>query len=113
MNTRELDRYKKLLLEKQEEMTSAVSDNKGPIPPAGGSEGDFMDRANADLEAGLQIRLKRTDGRLMRAIEEALVRIEQGNFGVCKECGQPISKARLEAVPWTRQCRECKERAGG
>jgi RNA polymerase-binding transcription factor DksA len=39
-----------------------------------------------------------------------LVRIRQGRFGVCEVCEQAISKARLEAVPWTRHCRECKER---
>jgi RNA polymerase-binding transcription factor DksA len=32
---------------------------------------------------------------------------------VCETCQQPISKARLEAVPWTRHCRDCKERAQG
>jgi DnaK suppressor protein len=70
----------------------------------------MIDQANADAEAELQIRLHRTDGRLTRAIEEALTRIQQGKYGVCEVCKRPISKARLEAVPWTRLCRECKER---
>jgi RNA polymerase-binding protein DksA len=69
--------------------------------------GDLIDHANADAE--LQIRLHETDSQLLRAIEEALVRIRQGTFGVCQVCNQPISKARLEAVPWTRLCLECKE----
>ncbi len=56
------------------------------------------------------LRLHRSDARLVRAIEEALTRIRQGTFGVCKACGQRISKARLEAVPWTHLCRACKER---
>ena len=46
---------------------------------------------------------------LLRAIEEALARIKQGTFGVCQICKLPVSKARLEVVPWTRLCRECKE----
>jgi DksA/TraR C4-type zinc finger protein len=50
-----------------------------------------------------------TDGRLLRAIEEALIRIRRGTFGVCEACKSPISDARLEAVPWTHLCRECKE----
>jgi DnaK suppressor protein len=41
---------------------------------------------------------------LRRDQEEALGRIRQGTFGVCQVCKQPISKARLEAVPWTRLC---------
>ena len=58
----------------------------------------------------MHIRLKETDGKLLRAIEDALTRIQQERFGICGECGQPISKARLEAVPWTRRCKDCKER---
>jgi DnaK suppressor protein len=80
------------------------------VPAAGGLQGDVFDQANADAEAELQIRLHRTDGRLLRAIQEALARIRQGTYGVCVVCKQPISKARLEAVPWTCLCRECKER---
>jgi DnaK suppressor protein len=45
----------------------------------------------------------------MRAIEDAVARINRGSFGICEVCKQPISKARLEAVPWTRVCRDCKE----
>jgi DnaK suppressor protein len=73
-------------------------------------EGDLIDQANADAEAELQIRLHQTEGRLLRAIEEALARVRDGTYGVCGVCKQPISKARLEVVPWTRHCRECKER---
>jgi DnaK suppressor protein len=80
------------------------------MPVAGGWRGDLMDQANAETEAELQASLRRTDGRLLRAIEDALMRIRQGTYGTCESCRNPISKARLEAVPWTRLCRECKER---
>lgn len=79
------------------------------VPAAGGLERVLIDQANADAEAELQIRLHQTDGRLLRAIEEALGRIRHGTFGACQVCKQQISKARLEAVPWTHLCRECKE----
>ncbi len=110
MNARELDRYKRLLLEKQRELLAANGEAATRIPAAGGPQGDLIDQANADFEAELQIRLHQTDDRLLRAIEEALTRIRDGTFGVCAACGQGISKARLEAVPWARHCRECKER---
>jgi len=74
----------------------------------GGLQGDLKDEANAEAE--LQIRLHRTDGRLLRAIEEALGRIRQGTYGICGVCNQPISRARLKAVPWTHHCRDCKSR---
>jgi DnaK suppressor protein len=71
--------------------------------------GDRADQANADAEAEMHIRLHQTDARLLWAIEDALARISQDRFGVCEVCKLPISKARLEAVPWTRLCRDCKE----
>ncbi len=109
-SARDLRRYKELLLEKQRELSSVQGDAAARVPAAGVLEGDLIDQANADAEAELQIRLHQTDARLLRAIEEALARIKQRTFGVCRVCKQPVSKARLEAVPWTRLCRECKER---
>ena len=110
MGPGDLQRYKRLLLEKRGDFSSAQGDAGARVPAAGGWEGDVIDQANADAEAELQISLHQTDGRLLRAIEEALARIRQGTFGLCEVCKQPISKARLEAVPWTRLCRDCKER---
>ena len=109
MSSADLQRYKKLLLEKQRELLSAQDDVGAQMPAAGGLEGDLIDQANADAEAEIQIQLHQTDSRLLRAIEEALGRIRQGTFGVCQVCKRHISKARLEAVPWTSLCRECKE----
>ena len=110
MNPSDLQRYRRLLLEKQTELSSAQSDHLASVPAAGGWKGDVVDQANADAEAELQIHLHKSDGRLLKAIEEALARMRQGTYGVCVACREPISKARLEAVPWTHLCRECKER---
>ena len=112
MNARDLGRYKRMLLEKHQELVSLATEAKAPIPAAGIVQGDLIDQANADSEAELEIRLRRTDGRVQRAIEEALTRLRDGTFGACQQCGQRISKARLEAVPWTRLCRDCKEHQG-
>ena len=109
-SARDLQRYERLLVEKRRELSSTLGEAQSRVPAAVGWEGDVIDQANADAEAELQIRLHQTDAPLLRAIEEALARIKLGTFGVCQECKQPVSKARLEAVPWTRLCRECKER---
>jgi len=108
MRTKELQRYKRLLVEKRQELQTASTG--AVIPAAGRVEGDPVDQATADAEAELEIQLHRTDGRLLRAIEEALGRINHRAYGVCESCQRPIAKARLEAVPWTRHCRACKER---
>ncbi len=110
MGPEDLQRYHSLLLKKRHELSSALGEAHSKVPAAGSLQGDMIDQANADAEAEVQIRLHRTDGRLARAIEEALARIKHGTYGVCEVCKRPISEARLEAVPWTHLCRECKER---
>lgn len=91
MGPADLRQYHRLLLKKQRELSTALGEAHSRVPAAGGLQGDMIDQANADAEAELQIRLHRTDGRLARAIEEALARIKQGTYGVCEVCKQSIS----------------------
>jgi DnaK suppressor protein len=109
MNARDLNRYKELLLAKRRELTTARAGTESPAPSSSGDKGDLVDHAAAAQEAELQVRLRATDSKLLRAIDEALGRIEHNTFGVCQACRKPISAARLDAVPWSRLCRECKE----
>ena len=109
MDTNDLLRYKNLLLSKRQEVSNGKSLAES-IPTASDYRGDPVDVAASQTDAATQMRLHQTDGKLLRAIDDALTRIRQQEFGICEECGQPISKARLEAVPWTRWCRDCKER---
>ena len=109
MDTHELLRYKKLLLSKRQELTNGKS-LADSIPTASDYRGDPVDVAASQTDAATQMRLHQTDGKLLRAIDDALTRVRQESFGVCEECGEPISKARLEAVPWIRHCKEWKER---
>jgi DnaK suppressor protein len=109
MNKIDLLRYKNLLLSKRQELSTGKS-LVDLISTAGEVRGDPVDMAASETDAATQIRLQQTDGKLLRAIEDAFTRIRHEEFGICGECGQPISKARLEAVPWTRWCKDCKER---
>ena len=49
------------------------------------------------------------DVMLLREIQEALGRIDDGSYGLCLECDEEISKKRLEAIPWARHCITCQE----
>jgi len=109
MNEGDLLHYKNLLLAKRQELSNGKN-LAGPIPAVGDPGGDPVDMAASETSTSVKVRLKQTDSKLSRAIEDALARIRRERFGVCEECGQPISKARLEAVPWTRWCKVCKER---
>lgn len=109
MDAKSLGRYKRLLEEKRRELLAGRKAEEPPAPGSGHVKGDLVDQAAVETEAKLQIRLRETESHLLRAIEEALARIEQGAFGTCQVCKNPISSARLDAVPWTRQCLTCKQ----
>jgi len=109
MTRSDLQRYKQFLIVKLDELSARPVDAAFRTPGAGGPMGDFADQANADAEAELHIQVHRSDAHLLRAIEDALARIRQGRNGECEACKLPISRPRLEAVPWTRLCRDCKE----
>jgi DnaK suppressor protein len=75
-------------------------------------QGDMADQASGNNEVHIQLKLKQTDAKILQAIEEALGRIEKGTYGICRDCGEPIAEARLNAIPWTRVCIVCKEKQG-
>jgi len=64
---------------------------------------DAMEREKAFLFVS-------AEGRREREIVEALQRIYDGTYGVCENCGNPIARARLEAVPYVRLCVSCKQK---
>lgn len=109
MDAKTLARYKKLLEEKRQEILAARKEDEAPAPGSGHVKGDLVDQATVETEAKLRIKLRETESHLMRAIEDALARVEQKTFGTCQVCKNPIGEARLNAVPWTRQCLACKE----
>ena len=73
-------------------------------------QGDMADQASGNNEVLIQLKLKQTDAKILQAIEEALLRLDKGSYGVCRDCGEPIAEARLRAIPWTRVCITCKEK---
>jgi len=104
--------YKDALLRKRSEILSAGAGAK-PIQSTEGQssrQGDLADQATGNNEVHIQLKLKQTDAKILQAIEEALWRIEQGTYGVCRDCGEPVAAARLKAIPWTRVCITCKEK---
>jgi DnaK suppressor protein len=73
-------------------------------------QGDLADQASGSNEVHIALKLKQTDAKILAAIEEALYRMEKGTYGVCRDCGEAIAPARLNAIPWTRVCITCKEK---
>jgi hypothetical protein len=76
VNATDLQRYKRLLLAKRDELSGSHADASFLAAGAGGPMGDLADQANADADADLHIRLHQSDAHLLRAIEDALARID-------------------------------------
>ncbi len=102
--------YKKALLSKRGEI---IAEGGGKQIDASMEtntrQGDLADQATGTNEVHIQLKVKQTDAKILQAIEEALWRMEQGTYGICRDCGEPIAPARLNAIPWTRVCITCKE----
>lgn len=70
---------------------------------------DEMDLASSEYLQSFTFRLRGRERMLLDKIQKALVKIEEGEFGTCDECGEQISAKRLEARPETTLCIRCKE----
>ena len=107
MHSIEVKKYKDILEKKREELLAAAP-ARTPATEPGSKSGDWIDQSSQESDLHVRLALKQTDFKLLRAIEEAILRIDQGTYGVCVDCENEIAPARLEAVPWTRVCIDCK-----
>ena len=109
MSSLKVKKYRDLLEKKRDELLTAAP-VRTPAAEPGSQSGDWIDQSSQESDLHVRLALKQTDTKLLRAIEEAIHRIEQGSYGICMECENEIAPARLESVPWTRVCIDCKAR---
>lgn len=69
---------------------------------------DMGDQATAEIDRNFMLRLRSREQKLLKKIENAIERIENGTFGICDTCGMEIDIRRLEARPVTTLCIDCK-----
>lgn len=117
MKKSEMKKYKKLLLDKKIALSGDMDDImkshiNTTIKEATGDLSSYSyhmaDQGTDAMEREMAFMFASKSGRLIYHIDEALRRMEDGNYGACFICKKPISKARLEAVPHARLCIECK-----
>jgi DnaK suppressor protein len=107
MHPPDVKKYKDILEKKKDELLASAP-ARTPATEPGSKSGDWIDQSSQENDVHVRLALKQTDTKLLRAIEEAIHRIDQGTYGICMECENEIAPARLEAVPWTRVCIDCK-----
>ena len=69
---------------------------------------DMGDQASAEIDRSFMLRLRGREQRLLKKIDAAIDKIDNGTFGVCEACGEEINIKRLEARPVTNMCIFCK-----
>jgi RNA polymerase-binding protein DksA len=102
----ERGRVKEALDYIHEENRGQLEDDREEIP----SDNHPGDMATSTFDRELDATLEGNEERLLEAIDAALQRIEDGTYGICTKCGEAIPEERLEALPWTTRCIDCKRR---
>jgi len=69
---------------------------------------DPTDQASVETDRNFDLRIKDRERKLIRKIDQAILRIKEGEFGMCESCGGDISVKRLQARPVTTLCIDCK-----
>src|SRR5437868_477804 len=110
MNQKEMKRFKKML---EDSKVALLQSAKKTLMEESNFDTDDLpdeiDLASSEYAQSMVFRLRDREKFLLKKIEKALSRIEDGTFGVCERCEEPISAKRLEARPVTTLCIRCKE----
>jgi DnaK suppressor protein len=110
VDARHLQEFRSLLLERRRQIFEKAKEvKKGDDGVSPDDLLDSMDLATSVTTQTLNMQFQDRERTLLLEIDEALRRIEAGEFGVCEECDEEIGMGRLRAQPWTRLCVRCKE----
>lgn len=110
MKKTELKRFKQILEEKRESVINRAQETREEDMTLDTDDlPDEMDLASSEYIQSFTFRLRGRDRVFLQKIDKALKKIEDGSFGMCEECSEPISTKRLEARPETTLCIRCKE----
>ena len=104
---KELDQYKQILIKKRTELAGDIEHMEGAaLKDTSGSLSHLPQHAAEQgsdaYDQSLSLDIAGVDRKLIKEIDDALQRIADHSFGICEMTGKPITKERLEELPWTR-----------
>lgn len=91
---------RELLIAKLRGTNLSIDDSETPDP---------VDLAVKNYSKNVMMAVSENDSRQLVLINEALVRLDDDEYGLCQNCEQEINPIRLNAVPWARYCLKCQE----
>src|ERR671921_2033760 len=111
MDEKKVDHYRTLLLEQLRQQTEAARGNQNDaLEFAANDDGvkDVADQWVKDVNQEIEYRLSERASQTVADIDQALMRIDEGSYGVCGRCGKDIPERRLDALPTARYDAECQ-----
>jgi len=106
---------KKMLIERQIELQAEVQGKMRDVRAegAGGTKQnevfDAVESSEADIQDDIEFALISMKSETLSKINDALLRLENGDYGNCYECGEEIAEKRLRALPFAVRCKDCEE----
>jgi DnaK suppressor protein len=111
MRPEQLAHFKEILLTQLREHTNNVRDDQAAaLELSDDGVKDSMDLSVMDVNKELALRLGDRESQMVADIDQALLRIKEGSYGVCARCNKPIDERRLEAMPTARYDADCQTR---
>lgn len=118
MSTVDVARFRTRLLDERQRVLDAIENIHAENPGSLSDETEettFQDNhlgdvATATFDREMASTLEENSSHVLEEIDAALVRIEDGTYGLCTECGKPIGEERLEALPWATLCIDDKRK---
>ena len=111
MDEKKLDHYRTVLLEQLRQQAEAARGNQNDaLEFATNDDGvkDVADQSVKDVSQEIEYRLSERASQAVADIDQALLRIDEGSYGVCARCGKEIPERRLDAIPTARYDAECQ-----
>jgi DnaK suppressor protein len=114
MNTKRLESLRKILDAKRREVLEEIGAELGENIDENsrfqvGNISDILDKAKVSLDLELNYQVLHQKNERLKLIEESLMRLEDGNYGICSDCGEPIDENRLAVMPFAIYCVDCQK----
>jgi DnaK suppressor protein len=112
MNKKEREEFRKLLAAKKESITRKLTETITESKEMESNVAqDLVDKAETSYTKEFLLSLSDGEREQLLLIDEALKRLEHGEFGVCQVCHKDIAAKRILAIPWTPLCIDCQQKA--
>ena len=109
MDAKKLEHFRRLLISQLPEHNEHIrEDQAAALELSDDGVKDSSDQAVMDVNKELALRLGERESQMVADIDQALLRIKEGSYGICARCGKPIDERRLEALPTARYDAECQ-----